>query len=258
MTTPIRTLIVDDEPLARNHLRSMLANDDEIEIVGEYGSGSEAVEAIRRDEPDLVLLDIQIPELDGFEVIREIGPDNMPFVLFVTAYDEHALRAFEAQALDYLMKPVNRERFNGAVGRAKEIIRGMRGTAMGEPLARLLDSLQTRSVPLLDRLALRLDGRILFLRIEQIDWIEAADDYVRLHVGKQVLEHRDTLTRLEQRLPSDRFLRIHRSTIVNVDRIREMQPWFQGDYVLIMNDGARLTTGRSYRERLKGMLERWK
>lgn len=257
MTTPIRTLIVDDEPLARNHLKSLLAPDEEIEIVGECGSGSEAVDAIRRDEPDLVLLDIQIPELDGFEVIREIGPNAMPFVLFVTAYDEHALRAFEAQALDYLMKPVNRERFNGAVQRAKEIIRGMRGAAMGEPLARLLDSLQPRSAPL-DRLALRLDGRILFLRIEQIDWIEAADDYVRLHVGKQILEHRDTLTRLEQRLPADRFLRIHRSTIVNVDRIREMQPWFQGDYVLIMHDGTRLTTGRSYRERLKGLLERWK
>jgi two-component system LytT family response regulator len=257
MTSTIRTLIVDDEPLARNHLRSLLAPDEEIEIVGECGSGSEAVDAIRRDEPDLVLLDIQIPELDGFDVIREIGPNAMPFVLFVTAYDEHALRAFEAQALDYLMKPVNRERFNGAVGRAKEIIRGMRGTAMGEPLARLLDSLQTRSAPL-DRLALRLDGRILFLRIEQIDWIEAADDYVRLHVGKQILEHRDTLTRLEQRLPADRFLRIHRSTIVNVDRIREMQPWFQGDYVLIMHDGTRLTTGRSYRERLRGLLERWK
>lgn len=257
MTSPIRTLIVDDEPLARTHLRSLLAPDSEIEIVGECASGAEAVEAIRRDEPDLVLLDIQIPELDGFEVIREIGPSSMPFVLFVTAYDEHALRAFEAQALDYLMKPVNRERFSGAVRRAKEIIRGMRGTAMGEPLARLLDSLQSRSAPL-DRLALRLDGRILFLRIEQIDWIEAADDYVRLHVGKQILEHRDTLTRLEQRLPSDRFLRIHRSTIVNVDRIREMQPWFQGDYVLIMHDGTRLTTGRSYRERLKGLLERWK
>jgi two-component system LytT family response regulator len=128
---------------------------------------------------------------------------------------------------------------------------------MAEPLAKLLESMQSRSAPL-DRLALRLDGRILFLRIEQIDWIEAADDYVRLHVGKQTLEHRDTLTRLEQRLPSDRFLRIHRSTIVNVDRIREMQPWFQGDYVLIMQDGTRLTTGRSYRERLKGLLERWR
>lgn len=257
MTDAIRTLIVDDEPLARSHLRSLLSHDQEIEVVGECGSGAEAVDAIRRDDPDLVLLDIQIPELDGFEVIREIGVDEMPVVLFVTAYDEHALRAFEAQALDYLMKPVNRERFRNAVRRAKELIRGSRNGAMREPLARLLESIQPRSEPL-DRLALRLDGRILFLRIEQIDWIEAADDYVRLHVGKQTLEHRDTLTRLESRLPSDRFLRIHRSTIVNVDRIREMQPWFQGDYVLIMHDGTRLTTGRSYRERLKALLERWK
>jgi two-component system LytT family response regulator len=257
MTEPIRTLIVDDEPLARTHLRSLLAPDEDIEILGECGSGSEAVDAIRRDDPDLVLLDIQIPEFDGFEVIRQIGPDAMPFVLFVTAYDEHALRAFEAHALDYLMKPVNRDRFRGAVKRAKELIRGVRGAEMAEPLAKLLESMQSRSAPL-DRLALRLDGRILFLRIEQIDWIEAADDYVRLHVGKQTVEHRDTLTRLEQRLPSDRFLRIHRSTIVNVDRIREMQPWFQGDYVLIMQDGTRLTTGRSYRERLKGLLERWR
>ena len=257
MTAPIRTLIVDDEPLARTHLRSLLAPDEDIEILGECGSGSEAVEAIRRDEPDLVLLDIQIPELDGFEVIRQIGPESMPFVLFVTAYDEHALRAFEAQVLDYLMKPVNRERLRGAVQRAKELIRGVRGAEMAEPLTRLLETLQPRAAPL-DRLALRLDGRILFLRIEQIDWIEAADDYVRLHVGKQTLEHRDTLTRLEQRLPADRFLRIHRSTIVNVDRIREMQPWFQGDYVLIMQDGTRLTTGRSYRDRLKALLERWR
>jgi two-component system LytT family response regulator len=257
MTAPIRTLIVDDEPLARTHLRSLLAPDEDIEILGECGSGSEAVDAIRRDDPDLVLLDIQIPELDGFEVIRQIGPEAMPFVLFVTAYDEHALRAFEAQALDYLMKPVNRERFRGAVHRAKELIRGMRGAEMAEPLTRLLETMQPRAAPL-DRLALRLDGRILFLRIEQFDWIEAADDYVRLHVGKQTLEHRDTLTRLEQRLPADRFLRIHRSTIVNVDRIREMQPWFQGDYVLIMQDGTRLTTGRSYRDRLKALLERWR
>jgi two-component system LytT family response regulator len=256
MTTPIRALIVDDEPLARSHLRSLLEDEDDIAIIGECGSGPEAVQAIKRDDPDLVLLDIQIPEMDGFEVIREVGANRMPFVLFVTAYDEYALRAFEAHALDYLMKPVNRERFRAAVGRAKEIVRGVREGGMRASLSRLLESIRPEQPQELERLALRADGRIVFLKVEQIDWIEAADDHVRLHVGKQAIEHRDTLTRLEQRLPSERFLRVHRSTIVNVERIREMQPWFQGDYVLILLDGTRLTTGRSYRDRVKGLLAR--
>jgi two-component system LytT family response regulator len=255
--TKIRTLVVDDEKPARTRLLELLARDPEVEVVGVGRDGREALALVREQKPHLLFLDIQMPILDGFGVLREIEPGQLPFTVFVTAYDQYAIQAFEAHALDYLMKPVNRDRFRGAVKRAKELIRGVRGAEMAEPLAKLLESMQSRSAPL-DRLALRLDGRILFLRIEQIDWIEAADDYVRLHVGKQTLEHRDTLTRLEQRLPSDRFLRIHRSTIVNVDRIREMQPWFQGDYVLIMQDGTRLTTGRSYRERLKGLLERWR
>lgn len=256
MSEAIRTLIVDDEPLARSHLRALLAGDPDLEVAGECASGPEAVEAIRRQAPDLVLLDIQIPELDGFEVIREIGADAMPVVLFVTAYDEHALRAFEAHALDYLMKPVHRDRLARALGRAKGVIRGAQANAMRAPLARLVDSLRPQAPPA-DRLALRLDGRIVPVSIDQVDWIEAADDHVRIHLGKQTVEHRDTLTRLEQRLPA-KFLRIHRSTIVNIDRIRELQPWFQGDYVLILQDGTRLTTGRSYRDRVKALLERWR
>jgi two-component system LytT family response regulator len=254
---PIRALIVDDEPLARAHLRNLLVGDSEIVVVGEQGNGRDAVAAIRSDAPDLVFLDIQMPELDGFEVVREVGPEQMPVVVFVTAYDDHALEAFEAHALDYVMKPVNRQRFRDAVDRAKGMIRGTRASelhGLHEPLARLLASIGAER-HYLDRLAIRTDGRIVFLRTEQIDWIEADDDHVRLHVGPKRFVHRDTLTRLEQRLSPSMFLRIHRSIIVNVERIREMQPWFQGDYVLILHDGTKLTSGRSFRERVRVLLE---
>jgi two-component system LytT family response regulator len=254
MTTPIRALIVDDEPLARTHLRNLLAADPEIAIVGEHGNGRDAVTAIRAETPDLVFLDVQMPELDGFEVVREVGTDRMPPVIFVTAYDEYALKAFEAHALDYLMKPVNRLRFHDTVERAKRHIRGEQAREMRVPLAHLLETLGAER-RWLDRLAIRTDGRIIFLRTEQIDWIEADDDHVRLHVAGKRYIHRDTLTRLEQRLPPTTFLRIHRSIIVNIERIREMQPWFQGDYVLILHDGTKLTSGRSYREKVRALLE---
>ncbi|HEU4640977.1 MAG TPA: LytTR family DNA-binding domain-containing protein [Gemmatimonadaceae bacterium] len=255
MTTAIRVLIVDDEPLARAHLRNLLSSDQEIEIVGEHGNGRDAVAAIREETPDLVLLDVQMPELDGFEVVRQVGVDEMPTVIFVTAYDEYALKAFEAQALDYVMKPVNRTRFRAAVERAKEVIRAARASELRVPLGRLLEAIAAER-RYLDRIAIRTDGRIIFLRTDQIDWLEADDDHVRLHVGPKRYLHRDTLSRLEQRLSPNTFLRIHRSVIVNVERIREMQPWFQGDYVLILHDGTKLTSGRSYREKVRALVER--
>ena len=255
MTAPIRVLIVDDEPLARTHLRNLLAADGEVEVIGECGNGQDAVEAIRRQEPDLLFLDILMPELDGFEVVDAVGPDAMPVVVFVTAYDEYALKAFEAHALDYLMKPVSRARFHRTVERAKGMIRGAPGhDDLRGRLEHLLDKMGGAPRHL-ERLAIKTEGRVIFLKVDQIDWMEAADDHVRFHVGQKTYLHRDTLTRLEQRLPPAKFLRIHRSTIVNVDRIREMQPWFQGDYVVILTDGTRLTSGRNYREKLRALLE---
>jgi two-component system, LytTR family, response regulator len=251
----VRTLIVDDEPLARDYLRALLVERGDVEVVGECGDGRAAVAHIRRLEPELVLLDIQMPELDGLGVVREVGATRMPAVVFVTAYDDYALAAFEAHALDYLMKPVNRERFTRAIDRAIGMI-GVGATgARSSALARLVERLEVDR-PAADRIAIKTDGRVLFLRVEEIDWVEAADDHVRFHVGKAAYLHRDTLARLEHRLPPSRFLRIHRSTLVNVERIREFQPWFQGDWVAILADGTRLTTGRSYRTRVREFLDR--
>ena len=256
MTDPIRTLIVDDEPLARRHLRTLLADHADIAVIGEAGNGKDAIAAIRKERPDLVLLDIQMPEIDGFGVVREIGADRMPVVVFVSAFDEYALAAFEAHALDYIMKPVKRDRFHATIRRAIDII-GKRGGGddLRGSLGRLLERIETeRKFP--SRLAIKTEGRVLFLKAAEIDWIETDGDHVKFHVGPNTYLHRTTLTRLEERLSPKTFLRIHRSIVVNVDRVRELQPWFQGDYVLILADGTRLTSGRSYRERVREFVAR--
>ena len=255
LAPPLRTLIVDDEPMARAHLRTLLAGHEELEVVGECGDGRSAVDTIRREAPDLVLLDVQMPELDGLSVVREIGPERMPAVIFVTAYDEHALAAFEVHALDYVLKPVNRERFADAVTRAAGLVRAGAVEERRDTLRELVERLEDEN-PDRERIAIRADGRVVLLRVGDIDWIEAADDYVRFHVGSTVYVHRDTLTRLEKRLPASRFMRVHRSTIVNVDRIRELQPWFQSDWVIILADGTRLHSGRRYREAIRTYLTR--
>jgi len=253
-TTPVRALIVDDEPLARAHLRSLLCDRGDVDVVGECGDGRSAIEQIRRLAPELVLLDIQMPELDGLEVIREIGPTKMPAVVFVTAYDEHALAAFEVHAFDYILKPVSRQRFTNAIDRVVSLIRA--DTPADErPLTALIDALRSERSAL-DRVAVKSDGRVTFIRVGEIDWIEADDDLVRIHAGKAVHAHRSTLTHLAERLPASKFLRIHRSTLVNVDRIREIQPWFQGDWVLILADGTRLHSGKSYRAKVREYIER--
>ena len=249
----LRAILVDDEPLARTHLRGLLAEHEGIEVVGEAGNGHDAIALIARERPDLVFLDIQMPELDGFGVVQAIGAEHMPVTVFVSAYDEYALKAFEAHALDYLMKPVDRERFGHSVARAVSRVRQDAGMAAREPLARLVSQLARERRPV-DRLAIKQDGRVLFLRIPDIDWVETDGDHVRIHIGPHVYVHRMTLTRLEERLPAPMFLRIHRSTLINVERIREMQPWFQGDYVLILQDGTKLTTGRTYRENVRRFL----
>jgi two-component system LytT family response regulator len=252
--TDIRVLIVDDEPLARAKIRSLLADEPDVQVVGEAANGEDAVSAIEAEKPDLVFLDVQMPEMDGFGVIEAVGADRMPLVIFATAYDEYALQAFDVCALDYVTKPIDRDRFADAVRRAKARLSTPAAPDGGTQLRPLVDHLarqQQRNA----RLAIKTEGRTIFLRTAEIDWVEAVDNYAKLHVGKETFTVRDTLARLEHRLPAGRFLRVHRSTIVNVDRVREIQPWFQGDWVLILQDGTRLTTGRSYRQRLQAFID---
>ena len=252
--TDIRVLIVDDEPLARARIRSLLAEEPGVRVVGEAANGEDAVSAIEAEKPDLVFLDVQMPEMDGFGVIEAIGADRMPLVIFATAYDEYALQAFDVCALDYVTKPIDRERFADAIRRAKARLTTPVAPDSGAQLRPLVDHL-SRQQQRNARLAIKTEGRTLFLRTAEIDWVEAVDNYAKLHVGKETFTVRDTLARLENRLPAGRFLRVHRSTIVNVDRVREIQPWFQGDWVLILHDGTRLTTGRSYRQRLQAFID---
>jgi two-component system LytT family response regulator len=254
---PVRVLIVDDEPLARAHLKALLHERGDVEVIGECGDGRSAIDQIRHLTPDLVLLDIQMPELDGLDVIREVGAEAMPAVVFVTAYDEHALAAFEVHAFDYILKPVSRQRFTHAIDRVVGLIRAdVKDQAAAErPLTALIEAMRSERSAL-DRIAVKADGRVMFIRVGEIDWIEADDDLVRIHAGKAVHAHRSTLTHLEERLPASKFLRVHRSTLVNVDRIREIQPWFQGDWVLILNDGTRLHSGKSYRAKVREYIER--
>jgi two-component system, LytTR family, response regulator len=245
----IKTLIVDDEPLGRERIRTLLADDPEIEVAGECPDGRRAIAAIERFRPDLIFLDVQMPEVDGFAVLEAIAGDRMPMIIFVTAYDRYAVQAFEVHALDYLLKSFDRERFQAALQRAKEEIRRSKEGFLNERLAGLLEDLQAKQKRL-TRLVVKSAGRIVFLRVEEIDWVEAADNYVRIHAGRESHLIRETLQSLESRLNAEKFLRIHRSTLVNLDRIRELQPIFHGDYLVKLNDGTELTLSRSYREKL--------
>jgi two-component system, LytTR family, response regulator len=249
----IRTLIVDDEPLARQRLRRLLEADAEITIVGECEDGRQAVADFRKLMPDLVFLDVQMPLLDGFGVLRSLGDTALPAVIFVTAHDRYALKAFEVHALDYLLKPYDKDRFKAAVEHAKERVRQGSSAAMDERLQEFLQSQQDRrSGP--ERIAIKSSGRTYFVRINDIDWIEAAGNYVRLHVGKEDHLLRETLAALEKKLDAGKFVRIHRSTIVNLERIRELQPHFHGDYVITLQDGTELALSRGCRDKLEEIL----
>ena len=256
MNGPWRALIVDDEPLAREKIRTLLSREKGIEVIGECGDGIEAVDSIRADSPDLVFLDIQMPELDGFGVIGEIGADNMPVIVFVTAFDQYAIRAFEVYALDYLLKPFDRGRFTKALNRARAHLEDRNGE-LGDRLIKLLGELKSgrRSM---ERLVIRESGRVFFLKASEIHWIEAAGNYVRLHLDDGAHLMRKTMSRLEEGLDSDKFLRIHRSTIVNVDVVRELQPMFNGEYAVILKNGKELNLSRGYREKLNEFLERFR
>ena len=251
----IRTLIVDDEPLARARLRRFLAEHPEVEVIGECGNGKDAVDAIRKDAPDLVFLDIQMPEMTGFDAIGKLKRNEMPTVIFVTAYDQYALQAFEVHALDYLLKPFTRERLASAVERAKAQVKHRQRGELDERLESLLSDLRTER-KYLDRLVVKTGGRVYFLKTDEIDWIEAAGNYLKLHIGRDAHMIRETMNSIEAKLDPDKFLRIHRSTIVNIDRIKELHPMFSGDYSVILKNGAELSLSRNYRDRFLEMFER--
>ncbi|HEY3826701.1 MAG TPA: LytTR family DNA-binding domain-containing protein [Bryobacteraceae bacterium] len=251
-----KVLIVDDERLSRQRIRRLLASESECEIAGECENGSDAVRALGRGRPDILFLDVQMPELDGFEVVQAIAEQRerpRPLIIFTSAFDEYALRAFEVHAFDYLLKPFDRKRFRDSLQRAKTQLTRDRSESPDDRLAALLEHFANgRKMP--DRVAVRNNGRVVFVKVDEIDWIEASDNYVCLHCGEETHVLRETMSQLEARLDPARFLRVHRSAIVNLDSIKELQPWFRGDYRVILRDGTELTLTRSHREKLEARL----
>lgn len=274
----VRVLIVDDESLSRQRIRRLVMSEPDAEVVGECSNGREAVEAIRAQAPDVVCLDVHMPELDGFGVLQQLGPDMHSKVLFVTAYDEHALRAFEVHAVDYVLKPVDADRFRRAFDRAR---RAHQESSAADRLGQLLDTVRrvshgdlpapSAAVPTTlapkteasdatatnapssyaSRVLVKHDGRMFFVKVGDIDWVEADRNYVKLHVGNTAHTIRERISHIEESLDPRMFARIHRSTIVNLNRVREMQQWFSGDYVVILENGARLRLSRHYRDRVE-------
>jgi len=242
MSTRIRTIVADDEPIARARMLSLLQEEPDIEVIGECATGPQAISAIERTSPDLVFLDIQMPQMDGLTLARTLGR-AMPAVVFVTAYDEYALGAFEVHALDYVLKPYSAERFKSALVHARQHLSTRRASGSQPPAPERRD-----------RLVIKSSGRIYFIRTRDIDWCEASGNYVRLHVGAQTHLVRGTMGHIESQLDQAQFVRIHRSTIVNVDRIQELHSSFGGEYVVLLHDKTRLTLSRGYREGLQAKL----
>ena len=250
---PIRVLVVDDEPLAREKIRGMAADDAELRVVGECSNGAEAIDAIQSLRPDLILLDVQMPEVGGFAVLEALKDEGLPPVIFITAYDHYAVRAFEFHALDYLLKPFDRERFRAAIDRAKRQIRRENGGALDARILALLE--QMREQPrYTERLVVKTGGRVFFLNADEIDWVEAEGNYVSIHAGKKAYLLRETISGIEGQLDPRHFVRIHRSAVVNINRIKELQPWSHGEYHVILHDGTQLTLSRSFRDNLQSAL----
>jgi len=252
----IRAVIVDDEPLGRTVIREMLRRDPDFSVVGECANGQEAIAAISDERPDLVFLDVQMPEVDGFAVLAALDAERLPMIIFVTAYDQYAVSAFDVHAVDYLLKPFDRERFGKALQRAKLQLQRESANDVGNINRRILALLEEqRAKPkYLERLVIKNNGRVFFLKTEEIDWISAEGNYVNLHVKKDSYLLRETISSLEAQLDPQKFVRIHRSQIVNIDRIRELRHWSHGEYQVILHDGAELMLSRSYREKLHGLL----
>jgi two-component system, LytTR family, response regulator len=252
----IKAIIVDDEPPARRNLRALLKGVQDIELLKECGNGRDAVSCIRALQPDLVFLDVQMPELDGFGVLQNLSGHPLPVIIFVTAYDQYALRAFEVSALDYLLKPFDDARFHKALAQARRQIEQQDASELGRKLLTLLGAHEVKADPpprYLTRLMVKTAGRVIFIRIEEIDWIEAYDNYLRLHVGGKAHLLRQTMNELEAALNPEQFARIHRSTIVNLDRVKELHSHFNGEHLVILQDGTELKLSRSRKE----WLEQW-
>ena len=253
--SPIRALIVDDEPLGREAVRTLLSGDASVTVVGEASDGVAAIEQIESLRPDLVFLDIQMPECDGFGVLEALPQDRLPVVVFVTAFDRYAIDAFAVHALDYLLKPIDPARFRAALERVKSTLgQGTKG-AVDEQLRGFVAELQKRS-EYRERIVVKAHAKLLLFRVEEIDWIESAGDYVNLRVRGEQHLLRETMAQIEARLDPARFLRIHRSTIVNIDRVRELEPLFQGQYLVRLRDGTKLTASRSYKKEIDRLLSR--
>lgn len=248
----IRTVIADDEPLARERLYGLLSSEPDIDVVDQCADGTQTVAAVLSHRPDLLFLDVEMPGSNGFGVLAKLNPRELPLIIFVTAYDKYALKAFEAHALDYLLKPFDRERFAAALGQARHRIAQNRSTDMS---ARFLEMFQqVNGDRRVERIVIKSGGRIIFLRTDEVDWIEAAGNYVELHVGRESHLLRETLTAFEEKLAPSMFVRIHRSAIVNVERIRELKPNLGGDYEVVLRDGTQLTLSRNYRNRLQQLI----
>jgi two-component system LytT family response regulator len=246
----IRVLIVDDEPLGRDRLRNFLSREPGLVLAGEATNGEEAVAKVRELRPDLMFLDIQMPGLNGFGVLEALGRDVPPAVVFVTAHDDFALKAFEVHAVDYLLKPFDRERFQTALKRASDRLRSSRPDELSAKLAAVLQQLQPAAPKALERIPVKTNGKVIFINVPEIDWVGSADNYIELHVANHCHLIRETLTRMEQQLPPDKFVRISRTAIVNVDRVQELQPLFHGEYSVTLKTGAKLTLSRSHRDQL--------
>lgn len=251
---PIRVLIVDDEPLARGKMKSLLTKESDIETVGEIGDGRSAIRAVQELKPDLVFLDVQMPELDGFGVLEAIPPAQRPAIVFVTAHNQFALKAFEVHALDYLLKPFDRSRFQKTLQRARQLLATPDDqNQLQQQLSTLLASMKPAAASP-DRLAVKTGGRTLFVNTAEIDWVEAADNYVKLHLGSKEILMRETMASIEERLAGAGFVRISRSTIVHPRTVRELQPLFHGDQAVILKTGAQLTLSRTHRDALEKLV----
>lgn len=253
-TEKIKTIIIDDEPLAREKIRNSLEDEQDIEVICECNNGKSAISEIKNRNPDLVFLDIQMPECDGFEVIRRVGPGNMPTVIFVTAYDQYALKAFETHALDYLLKPFDIKRFKSSLKRAKIQILNNRTHEFGEKLLSLVGEGSTTEKKYMERVVLKSDGNFVFLTVDEIDWIEAAGNYIYLHskTSRHIL--RETMNRIEVKLDPLQFIRVHRSYIIKIDKIKEFQSMFNGTYSIKLKDGTVLISSRGYLAKLNALL----
>jgi len=256
VTGLISTLIADDEPAARAAIATLLAGDPEVRVVGETGDGASTLDAIRHSAPDLVFLDVQMPEMDGFSVLRHLEPSEIPVVVFATAYDEYALRAFDAHALDYLLKPFDDGRFYQALVRAKQQVRQGRLGALSDRMLELLGAVKPEAIRHRERLVIRANGGAVVVPAADVDRIEADGDYLTIHAGKAKHVLRETMKEMEQSLDASRFVRVHRSTIVNIDRVKGLEPYYRGEYVVVLADGTRVKLSRGYKQHLEEALGR--